>query len=97
MKVKYSDKIKRYLSISTISEIVQITFSTVPQQAKHIFTFEKISSTKICLTYYVPISNEKTKIYLNRSVHYQLPQEPIILLINNSSIYLFMESETPLL
>lgn len=93
MKVRYSNKIKHYLSISTISEIVLIAFSTVPQQTKHIFTFEKKSKTKICLIHYVPISNEKTKIYLKHSVHCKLPQEPIILLMNNSSIYLFMESE----
>lgn len=93
MKVRYSNKIKRYLSTSTISEIVLIAFSTVPQQVKHIFTFEKNSKSEICLIHYIPISNEKTIIYLKHPVHCKLPQEPIILLMNNSSIYLFMESE----
>lgn len=94
MKIKYTNKIKNQISNLLLQEIVQLSFSIVPYQSIHIFSFEYIKSDKICITHSVPLSNIEKKIYLTRC---EIPSENIILLRNNDTIYLFAESEYALI
>lgn len=90
MKIKYSNKIKEQISITLLQEIVQLSFSVIPYQSVHIFTFEDFHSGEICVTHKVPIINTEKKIYLAQQ---EIPKENIILLRSNEVIYVFTESE----
>lgn len=90
MKIKYTDKIKKQISKSLLQEIIQLSFSIIPYQSLHIFSFEHIKMNEICITHIAPLANIEKKIYLNQC---EIPIENIILLRNNDTIYLFTESE----
>ncbi len=92
MKIKYSNRIKELLSPSTIQEIIQLSFSVIPYQPLHIFSFEVFESNEICITHQIPIANIEKKLFLPQR---KTPTEKIILLRTKDVIYIFTESEYP--
>lgn len=90
MKIKYSNKIKELLPTSTLQEIIQLSFSVIPYQSLHIFSFEDFKSGEICITHTMPIANIEKKIVLPQR---KIPKENIVLLRTKDVIYIFTENE----
>lgn len=90
MKIKYSNKIKELLSTSTLQEIIQLSFSVIPYQSLHIFSFEDLKCGEICITHQMPIANIEKKLFLPQR---KIPKEKIVLLRTNKVIYIFTENE----
>ena len=93
MKIRYSNEVKRNLSLETIQELFLLSYSIVPRPTKHIFTFDKNSKDNICITHFIPETNFYSHIYFKPATIHTIPKEPVIILYFNDCSYIVMNSE----
>lgn len=93
MKIKYSDKAKESLTFTVMKELVQLSYSIVPNSQKHIFIFDRGVGDEICVTHYISETNKYVHIYFDRVMFQIVPNEAVILINTDECAYIFMESD----
>lgn len=93
MKIKYSNKVKRNLSLETIQELFLLSCSIAPHPTQHIFTFDKTSKGNICITHFILETNFYSQIIFKPTTSRTIPKEPVIILDYGDCSYIVMSSE----